>query len=195
MRRLIVLFLFFLSFRGFAQLDEVIYQPTFEFNQGVYLTFDEFKNNQPSITQGLQRKGESILIYDDSLKEYFPLNPDRVWGYSTGRGIYISAEGDFNRLITIGAFSHFAAYVKTISYRIDPYGFQSPTESQTLVQFLLNFDNGKVFTFSAKNAEPIFQKDPSLWNEYKKYKGKKEERLFIFLRKYNERYPIYFPIN
>lgn len=195
MRTSIVLFLFFLSFRGFAQLDEVIYQPTFEFNQGVYLTFDEFKNNQPSITQGLQRKGESILIYDDSLKEYLTLNPDRVWGYSTGRGIYISAEGDFNRLITIGAFSHFAAYVKTISYRIDPYGFQSPTESRTLVQFLLNFDNGKVFTFSAKNAEPIFQKDPSLWNEYKKYKGKKEERLFIFLRKYNERYPIYFPIN
>jgi hypothetical protein len=195
MKKLVIILFVLVSFKSKAQLNEAMYLPSFEFNQGIYLSFDDFKNNQPSITVGLQRKGESILMYNDSLKEYAPINPDRVWGYSTGRGIYISAEGDFNRIISIGAFSHFAAYITTTNFRIDPYGFQVPTESKTLVQFLLNFDNGKVFGFTSKNFEPIIQKDPSLWNEYKKYKGKKEQRLFIFLRKYNERFPIYFPIN
>ncbi len=178
-----------------AQVDEAMYTVGFEFNPGVYTSFYEFKTNNPSITEGLQMRGEELLIYNDSLQEYQQINPEAVWGYSTGGGVYIAAEGDFSRLTMIGSYSQFSAYIITRTFVYDPYGFQIPRETRTLVQLLLNFDNGKVFEFNSKNVELVIQKDPQLWNEYKKFRARKQEKQFIFLRKYNERYPIYFPIN
>lgn len=195
MKYLTLFFVFLCSLVSYAQVDESMYSIGFEFNPGVYKTFYEFKTNNPSITQGLQMKGEELLIYNDSLKQYQQLNPNAVWGYSTGGGVYISAEGDFSRLNMIGSYSQFSAYVTSVNYVYNPYGYQVPVVSKTLVQLLLNFDNGKVFNFNAKNVELILQKDPKLWSEYKKFRAKKQDKQFIFLRKYNERYPIYFPID
>jgi hypothetical protein len=195
MKYLSLIFLVFTVINSKAQVDEAMYSVGFEFNPGVYTSFYEFKTNNPSITEGLQMRGEELFIYNDSLKKYQPINPDAVWGYSTGGGVYIAAEGDFSRLTMIGSYSQFSAYVITRTFIYDPYGFQIPRETRTLVQLLLNFDNGKIFEFSSKNVELILQKDPGLWNEYKKYRGRKQEKQFIFIRKYNERYPIFFPID
>ncbi|MDB9774857.1 hypothetical protein OAB47_01335 [Vicingaceae bacterium] len=194
MKYLGIIVLFFSSLGIFAQADEEMYSIGFEFNPGIYKSFYEFKTNNPSYSEGLQMRGEDLFIYNDSLKKYLLLNPEAVWGYSTGSGVYISAEGDFSRLNMIGSYSQFSAYVIVQTFAYDPYGFQIPRETRTLVQLLLNFDNGKVFEFNQKNVELLLQKDPQLWNEYQKFRGRKQEKQFIFLRKYNERYPIYFPV-
>ncbi len=190
MKNLILFLLIGISTVAFSQNE---YQQDFEFNEGLYQNFNDFKQNNTIIPEGLMKKGEGFIVYNDSLKKAFELDPDKVWGYSTGRGVYVSIEGDFSRLNLIGRYSQFAAYVVTTTYSYDPYGFQTPRESRTLVQFLLNFENGKMLPFNERNFEPILQKDPQLWKEYRNTKGKKEMKIFLFLRKYNEKYPISFP--
>lgn len=190
MRFLIVILLAFFSIHLYSQNE---YDIGFEFNEGLYQSFNDFKQNNTFIPEGLMKKGEGFIIYNDSLKKAFELDPEKVWGYSTGRGIYIAIEGDFSRLNLIGRYCQFAAYVVTTTYSYDPYGFQIPRESRTLVQFLLNFENGKILPFNERNFEAILQKDPVLWQEYNNTKGKKEMKIFLFLRKYNEKYPISFP--
>jgi hypothetical protein len=80
-------------------------------------------------------------------------------------------------------------------YGYSPYGYGSPGYRNTeLKQFLMDFNNGKVMEYETKSVELLLMTDPELHDEFARLRSKKKKQLqFMYVRKFNERNPLYLP--
>jgi hypothetical protein len=82
-----------------------------------------------------------------------------------------------------------------------PYGsYYSPYRQNTgrneLRQYLIDFDSGKVLEYDVENTELLLMRDPELHEEYMRLPNKKKKDLmFVYIRKFNEKNPLYLPVN
>jgi hypothetical protein len=61
-----------------------------------------------------------------------------------------------------------------------------------LKQFLLDFNSGNVFEYETKSVEMLLMPDPELHDEFSRLRSKKKQQLrFMYVRKFNERNPLY----
>ena len=61
-------------------------------------------------------------------------------------------------------------------------------------QFLLDFNTGKVLEYDTKNVTMLLMIDPELHDEFARLRSKKQQQLrFMYIRKFNERHPLYIP--
>ena len=76
-----------------------------------------------------------------------------------------------------------------------PYGYGSPNYRTTeMKQFLIDFSTGKVLEYDNKSVEMLLMHDPELYDEYSRLRPKKKQQLrFMYVRKFNERNPLYVP--
>lgn len=71
------------------------------FRKGVYRTFNEFKNNVPSITNFTIQKNESAdVLFVIENNQRYPLQ--NCWGYSDGNSLYIHSFSNFFPLKRVG---------------------------------------------------------------------------------------------
>ena len=83
----------------------------------------------------------------------------------------------------------------------NPYGYYSPygtTQSSRneLKQYIFDFETGKVQDFTVDNVQVLLMKDPSVYDEYIQLpKKKQKELMFVYVRKFNEKNPLYLPGN
>jgi hypothetical protein len=145
--RIIVLISLFstglLPFRLSGQDKEgmVKYTPEFRFTDGIYLNFDQVKQNSPipkskiltSIDYNDREffkkilEGEKIFFYDNvGVREEVAKNS--IWGYSRNGVLYVQVQDNFNRITFVGNICHFVADVTTIDSRSysSPYGSYDP---------------------------------------------------------------------
>jgi len=74
-----------------------------------------------------------------------------------------------------------------------PYGPTQTTRNE-LKQYIIDFESGKVMEFNVDNVELLIMKDASLYDEYVQLsKKKKKELMFVYVRKFNEKNPLYLP--
>jgi hypothetical protein len=177
--------------------------PRFVFREGIYLSMDEYKGNTPSLAfAGIcDKDGKPVADIDLTRKNYYrdnngtvqPLLPKDIFGYSR-KGIFfikVVYNGNvyFDRLVVIGNLSHFVCEVANIYS--DPYGTRSTI---VLMQFMLDYETGKVELFTPEIFEAYLKRDEALWSEFTVFsKKKKKTMMFLYLRKYNEKHPVYFP--
>ena len=108
---------------------------------------------------------------------------------------------------------HFVATVTTYNPNYyDPYSYnpyysssyyynrysmpQSNTTSTDLRQYLLDFETGDVMEYDTESVEVLLMKDPELSDEYHSLSGRKKKQMkFVFIRRFNEKHPLYFPVN
>jgi hypothetical protein len=63
-------------------------------------------------------------------------------------------------------------------------------------QFIVDFETGKVLDFDMENTELLLMKDAQLHEEYVRLpRKKKKELMFVYIRKFNEKNPLYLPVN
>ena len=224
MRQLFSIFLLFpliVWAQDSTQVRKIKYNPDFKFTDGIYLSFEDVKHNNPIIKERiitdlsyddyaffekLLDGAETITVLDAmGLRKEIPVND--IWGFSQNGIIYIRWNDAFNRIPVLGSISHFIAdktYIQSHSnypynnYYYNPYNPYSmyPQDYQTkqteLRQYLLDMDTGKVIDYSDKNLEAILMRDPDLYQEFMSLKKKERRKLkFLFLRKYNEKHPLY----
>ncbi|MBX3257917.1 MAG: hypothetical protein KF862_27550 [Chitinophagaceae bacterium] len=70
--------------------------------RGIYITFEEFKNNQPSIKEFTikpDKKDDALYVTDEKGKEVLLRE---LYGYTDGKDIFISSAGNFFRLYRSG---------------------------------------------------------------------------------------------
>ena len=68
---------------------------------------------------------------------------------------------------------------------------REPTFTE-LRQFVFDTQTNKVFDFTVKNMEILLKNDAELYAEFMKLKKRaKADSIFIYLRKYNEKHPLY----
>jgi len=157
------------------------------------------------------------LTYFDDFGNSQDVATRNLWGYCKNGILYINIQGTFNRITIVGNICHFVANVTSYSNRYgghspygygyspygyspygyghSPYGYNSPGYRTTeLRQFLLDFNSGKVLEYDSKNVLMLLMSDPELHDEYAKLRSKKKQQLrFMYVRKFNERHPLYIP--
>ena len=75
-----------------------------------------------------------------------------------------------------------------------PYG-QPNTARTELKQYIIDFESGKVLEFDTDNTKLLLMKDDQLYEEYVKLpKKKQKELMFVYIRKFNEKNPLYLPV-
>lgn len=208
MQRLLLVIFFLVSIITIGQVDSVPYSKDYEFVEGIYLTMDQFRQNKPITRDKIMTTGPKnqldfftqvveqkyIIVKDSSGKEQ-KLTSASIWGYCQNRTIYLNFNDRFNRLNVIGSFFHFTSVVRTSAP-----GFQDPmninygmtTSYDELRQFVFDTKTDKIFDFNVRNMEALLMRDTELYNQFMALKKReKSDAIFIYLRKYNEKYPLY----
>jgi hypothetical protein len=113
----------------------VKYTPDFRFKDGIYLNFDQVKNNSPIPKAKLLTsvdyndrdfydklfKNDRIYFYDDmGIRQEVARN--NLWGYSRNGILYVQIQDNFNRITFVGNICHFVADITTYD-RYSPYGY------------------------------------------------------------------------
>ena len=133
-----------------------------------------------------------------------------IWGFSRNGVLYILMDNEYFRITIVGRICHFVATTTIYEDRYyDPYyynpyyynsyypygSYPSTYKTDEMRQYLLDFDTGEVYDYDSDNLQVLLMKDPELHDEYSQLKNKKQKQLrFLYLRKFNERNPLYLPV-
>ncbi|MGZ4048922.1 MAG: hypothetical protein ACXVPU_07435 [Bacteroidia bacterium] len=205
-------FIFFFCFaQGFSQTGMIAYSHDYDFKEGIYLSLDQFKQNSPipksAFITGIpkdeldffsQLLEEKTIVYKDTAGKEVKLAPLSVWGYSQNRTIYINFNKSFNRVNVIGTLFHFTAAVRVVTGYQDPmsYNYGINNTHDEIRQFVFNTQTNMITEFNVKNMELILKDDAELSAQFEALKKRaKADSIFIYLRKYNEKHPLYLPAN
>jgi hypothetical protein len=206
----------------------VKYSPDFKFREGLFLTFEQVRNNRPIAKSRIV----TSIAYDDpdffdrileNKKIYYfnelgvkeEIASKSIWGYSRNGVLYISLNEGFYRITIVGNICHFVASLTTYNpnygypysysypyygyynYGYGPYQYYPGTSSSTeMRQYLLDFKTGRVLDYNVESVEVLLMADPELHDEFVSLRNKKKKQLkFLYIRKFNERNPLYFPKN
>ncbi len=228
---------------GQVQENMVKFTPDFRFKDGIYLDFEQVKNNNPipkaklltstdyndrEFFRKLLESGK--LYYYDNMGIRQEVIASEIWGYSRNGILYIQVQENFNRVTFVGSICHFVADITTYDprYYNSPYGYYDPYYSyyspysmypgygygsyypgssyypyrqnnyarSEVKQYIIDFESGKVMEFDMQNTEMLLMKDSQLYEEYIQLPRKKrKDMMFVYIRKFNERNPLYIPVN
>lgn len=197
------------------------YSPDFEFKDGIFLNFDQVQQNNPiPISLIISPVAfddpdfyDRILIektvrFFDDLGSAQEILVQDIWGYSHSGTLYININNGFYRITIIGNICHFVAnvttydryynsynpYISPYYYPYSPYTPYSNNMSTEMRQYLLDFMTGEVMDYDVPELEVLLMSDPELHDEFVSLsKRKKKQQKFLYIRKFNERNPLFFP--
>jgi hypothetical protein len=76
------------------------------------------------------------------------------------------------------------------------YPYRQNTGRNELRQYLIDFESGKILEYDVENTELLLMSDPDLHEEFMRLQNKKKKDLmFVYIRKFNEKNPLYLPVN
>ncbi len=202
--------LIWISFSVFclAQTDDklVEYSPDFTFKEGLYLTFNAWKQNDPiairDIVTDFDPKSKRFFInllskryvtYFDG-KRNREIESKEFFGYSRGKKIYTV---DHYPIQIIGSICHYTVDLnKTARQQLTRYAFFgifARTNTEQLKSYIIDFEKNSSYHFNTKSIEFIIKRDKELYKKYKKDRRRKKTKMHQYLLEYNERNPLYFP--
>ena len=201
---------------SFAQKDSLVqYTIDFKFNDGLFLNFNQVKNNQAVPFKNIISNenylsdnfidkvldNTDINIFYDGNK--ISIKSKAIWGYAKNGILYIQAQDNFFRIPSIGSISFFVAKVE-VEYQtqMDPwstsyYGMPGQTyTSSEIKRFLIDFSDGSLYEYSTSNISKLISTDLKLSDEFMNLKRRqRKQKAFIYIRRFNENNPLYFPNN
>jgi hypothetical protein len=218
MKRILLIWLSFAGCCIYAQdTTKVVYNYNYRFNDGIYLSFEQFKSNMPVSPEAIEfenneGKYSDVFEFIDNSKtiKYYneygiitEIEKNQIWGYCKNGKPHIFWGNDFRIIPFIGSICHFIAnitvyYDSNQSMFYDPYSRYSaaPDHYYTteVVQMMINMNNGDIISFDEINVGLLLQADSILSEEFNALgKRKKRQMLFYYIRKFNENNPLYLP--
>lgn len=191
-----------------AQMDTgmVRYHGGFDFAEGIYQRFEAFRDNAPSIplkelsdTQGkpvtdLMNSGAK-LYHADSTGARVPVKLDAAWGLCSNNTIYLHAGDGFYRIGMMGSLCHVLYERSYQDWSTIGYMMGGPVTRTVQEQRILDMETGDFLPLTAATMEQLVKRDEVLYSEWCTIpvKKRKEEVLFLYMRRYNDRHPLYFP--
>ncbi len=192
----------------------ILYNSDFKFTEGVFLDFESVKRNKPIPKSRIlsehnytdkdffdQVLAVNKLYYYDNLGNKLEIKTSGIWGYSRNGYLYINVDGGFSRITLIGSICHFIGYRTYQSYSNSysssyysnyPNSYRTPTTTTEMQQYIFDFNSGRVIEYSVEGIEIALMSDPELHDEYMQLSKKKKKQLkFVYIRRFNERNPLY----
>lgn len=201
----------FISLSCFGQQDSlglVKYNSDFHFKDGVYANFNEWKNNEPRLrnfevvkTNSFGARDEFEIFYSclDTAGSPNTCKVNNCFGYVKNGSLYFSQGfyGTYFRVFIIGGLTHFLAFNgyedQNVFYSSDPSGFLGSANDYK--EYVLDFYTGEAFLFTYKNFVSFLkERDTELCEQLLASKNKRQ-MIHHFMLKYNERHPIYLPVD
>lgn len=156
-------------------------------------------------------KEKKIQVFDN-LGTKLEYNTKNLWGFSRNGVLYINVNEGYYRITIVGSICHFVANLTTYNNNYSPYNnygypyygypynpyspYYSPysnSETSEMRQYLLDFKTGNVLEYDVESVELLLMTDPELHDEFASLNSKKQKQLkFMYIRKFNERNPLYF---
>ena len=157
---------------------------------------------------------KEIVIYDENGVKKVMKTRD-IWGYARNGVLYINVGLSFHRISFVGSICHFVATVTSYNpayydpyyynnnpYYSNPYSYNrygTPGTKYTnteLNQHLFDFETGEVLDYNIESVEVLLMSDPELHDEYQALRSRQKKQMkFVFIRRFNEKHPLYFPAN
>ena len=216
--------LILIALRVSGQVDSaslIKYTPDYDFKNGIFFSFDQVKKNNPlpktriitSVGYDNPHFFDNVLnknkiTYYDNLGNQKEVTIKNIWGYAKNGVLYIKINSGYSRITMIGSISHFVANYTNYNssstypyyydgYYHDPYRMPPSSYSNTEIrQYLLDFNTGQIYEYTPKNLEILLMNDPEIYEEFNALsRKKKKQQKFMFLRKFNEKNPLYVPKN
>lgn len=202
----------FLTFLSHAQSDSVAFGKNFNLNEGLYLQYSDLRHNWPIPKEKIITKIDknqldfyTKLIESENV-EYIErdgnpskINSGKAWGFCQNNVVYININKTFYRIPVFGAISYFIAAIEIQTYTpgynvfINSSGGNTTTEMR---EFFLDFYTGNLKEFTVDLLSELLKNDEAIYKEYTALSKKnKKEQASRYIRKYNEKHPIYFPKN
>jgi hypothetical protein len=189
--------------------DSVAYSREYEFKEGLFLTVEHFKKNDPILKVSIissypksqvdfmkQVTEQKYISYKAADGSEQKIETMTIWGYCQNRSLYINFNNEFYRINQIGTLCHFTAVVSTPMSYNDPMNTYGINSNDEMRQFLFDTRTNEAIDFNSKNMEILLKDDPELHAEFSKLKKRKKvDSIFIFFRRYNEKHPLYLPLN
>lgn len=234
----------YLALSGQENDSTIKYTPDFRFRDGIYLNFEQVRQNNPipkaKILTSTEYNDKDFfkkllssdkIYYYDSMGMRKEVEKNAIWGFARNGILYIQIQGNFNRITFVGSICHFVADITSYDNRYynSPYGYYDPYYSpyyspyyafnpyyygsyyypypyyspyrqnmtrNEMRQYLIDFESGNILEYDVSNTELLLMKDPELHQEYVQLpRKKKRELMFVYIRKFNERNPLYIPVN
>ena len=186
MKIVITALLLFLFLQSFSQTDTIQ-------KNAVFLSYNEFVNNTPSI------KGINIyldqkdldkfeLMYDSAGVHYIFSRP--LWGFSDSANVYIKYKKRYALFIEIGKiciFRYFEPEKKKLTYEERPnyHGMvikKTPREEMT---FTINTETGEIIELKPSTMKKIILDDPELLKQFNEERNQYLMTL-TYIRTYNQ---------
>lgn len=194
-------------------IDSVAYTRDYPLKEGVYLKIKNFKQNSPLTkdqiiidypkdqvdfwSQVIMKKKFS---YRDSSGIIKKININEIWGYSVNKQLYINTSPDgFKKCIIIGSL----CYLDKRQDLLDNVPIMNPERIEMKATPIIKIpEKIDVFDMETNASEEldsgdmklILAREPELLKEYSalSYKRRKQT-MMLYLRKYNEKHPLYLP--
>ena len=191
-----------------AQKDSVLIDRALN-SDGIYLSYDDFRRNniigkerllsdinkdqQEFVTKLLDGEKFSFINSDSLRVDMETLAP---FAYRQNNTYYLNYNGDFYRVPVFGTISYFVATVVVVNPGFyDPrFGYGSTsTRTRELREFVMDYYTGEVLEFRMEQVKSMLSRDKTIYAEFKKLSRRRQkEQVYRFIRKYNERHPVYF---
>lgn len=202
-------FLFY-ALSGTSQ-NLIKFDENFILRDGVYLSIEEFRRQQPSITNfkiiSDGRIGSEIrlqtLCLDTATGNTKTCLIENCWGFVNNNKLYISqnVEGGFFRIHILGSLIHFfdlqTRFVTSHDprfynpYSFSPYVTQRRTEQ---IEYIIVFETGERILFNYRNfSEYLAKNDNELYQELRQSRQRRK-MIYHFMLRYNAKHPIFFPV-
>ncbi len=194
--------------------DSAILDNNFRFKDGLYLNFEQVKENSPIPPGNIIAQGDKTTIefwktlFDNEAIAYIDSNgqkqfvfSDDAFGFSYKGKLYIHLNNSFAQIPVLGAIFHF-----TIAYNVqdpyyfyhsfDPYyvddGYNSHIE---VSQYIIDFQTGQIYEYNIKTIDQIFSRDKNLYEKWSNLSRRKKKKLiFVYLQEYNKNNPVKIPV-
>lgn len=177
-----------------AQSDSLAFSKDFIFKEGLYPTWNDFRNNNPVpeskiityydktasdfMSKELQ-KAEITYLASDSTEQKITTN--KLWGYCSNNQVFINYGKEFTRVMVIGSICHFTAYTEIYlggyeHYNNAPSNMRGGYEQE---QLIIDMRSGKVGAFNVVNMEVLLKQDDAIYNEFMALKKRKKKQLIF----------------
>ncbi len=216
----ILFFSLLFSAQALAQSDSVAYSTDFVLNEGVYMSYTDFRKNHPVPKDAIESKedktqldfiGKTLAANKEVAVMHngvvHKLESEKIWGYSQNNTLYLNYEGKFYRVPVFGNISHFLGTIEVYNYNNGGmyggmygigggYGMNMPVKQREMRQFIFDFYSGEIMDYTLSNVELLVSRDLKLYEEFMQLKKKKRrEMMMMYVRKFNAAHPIYFPVS
>ncbi len=184
MKKLLFLFstLFCVVNTGFAQ--ELITDEGVRLKPGIYRSFKEFVTNSPSLypevaNQFSKNGGSSFNPKSSGYRLNLPgdllTEEDIIWGFCTGRAVYINSrtdklyrkKTDYEKLLSIGRYCYFESKYNVVRKEL------APSNNEAILRWALDINTGIIYALDDEWLSNLLEKDKAMQNEYQNSAGKK----------------------